>query len=868
MNNPAPIQQPIDPQNRAIDTVDNSIPPKPSAEPTQNAIIQTPAALQNHYLFLKELGHGAQAKIFLALRLEDQQTVTIKQLNIGSVKTWKEYDLFQREAKVLETIKVPGVARFYEAIDCLEANPPASYIVQEFIEGASLAQMLKSGHRFKVSEIYDIIIQLLKILQKLHAMTPPVIHRDIKPSNIMITPQKDGSYKVTLIDFGAVANPQVQSGGSTVAGTFGYMPPEQLMGHPEPCSDLYALAAVTVELFTGKSPAVLPQKDFRLIFEPDMEQFPPALISILRKMLEPKTEDRFKDIQSIIETFEQFKTNNFDLKNIKDSDIDRNQQLNERIKAIQSIGEDGNMEIWQGLSDSTPRAVPDAIFTYFSNIKKHHNTKDLNNYHAELNDDSYNSMAKILMVFFTFISLLTALICIQENSSFIGIAFLASFFIFLIMTIKIFKKKKSPSDIEMKLLFDPYSSNAKTPEGPIETIFNLIKNGRKTIATITSIEYIELDDKDISQENGLYICNTPSFYIKYKFNPPDDSKSEDLIHRCIVHTAPENHYKVGDPLPILYTLDKQYFGELIASIPFPFPLAEYDMNHLIHTQQNYLNQDISKDLESLQNTFEYKEHLMPILKSLNNPGRLAEELKDHAWLIEKDCLPPLLNLASQLLSQKDETIHFALMSSLSCSIHYSNEKSSQIISSFIIDYLQTPQSITVGAIKGIFDIKGTSYCDFSEELTQTIFNLYKNPKTPDTIKSAILENIRIPLKHAKIMFSDPQLTPLYTQFFAGWHCKLGTPDEGRQEAHHRAMATYYNICMGQNPKRDKLVFDKIWNNVYFWKTIPNEFWNAYFEVYDKAYPELQEHMKQLRALSAKQVPVGTLARLKMIGAKF
>ena len=118
------------------------------------------------------------------------------------------------------------------------------------------------------------------------------------------------------------------------------------------------------------------------------------------------------------------------------------------------------------------------------------------------------------------------------------------------------------------------------------------------------------------------------------------------------------------------------------------------------------------------------------------------------------------------------------------------------------------------------------------------------------------------------MFSDPQLTPLYTQFFAGWHCKLGTPDEGRQEAHHRAMATYYNICMGQNPERDKLVFDKIWNNVYYWKTIPNEFWNAYFEVYDKAYPELQEHMKQLRALSAKQVPVGTLARLKMIGAKF
>ena len=120
--------------------------------------MKTPASLQGKYIFITELGHGAQAKIYSALRLSDQQSVVIKQLNIGSVKTWKEYDLFQREAKVLESIHISGVAQFYDAIDCLEDDPPCSYIVQEYIAGASLAQMIKAGHRFKVDDVYDILI--------------------------------------------------------------------------------------------------------------------------------------------------------------------------------------------------------------------------------------------------------------------------------------------------------------------------------------------------------------------------------------------------------------------------------------------------------------------------------------------------------------------------------------------------------------------------------------------------------------------------------------------------------------------------------------------------------------------------------------
>ena len=198
---------------------------------------QTPASLQDRYCFIKQIGHGSQGKVFLAESRATGKRVAIKQLNIESVKNWKEYDLFHREADVLRSLDIRGIAKLYETIECLNDSQPCSYIVQEYIQGQTLNDMLISGHRFSITRVYQIILQLLDILEKLHSHNPPVIHRDIKPSNIILRPVDGDNYMVHLIDFGAVANPQVQSGGSTVAGTYGYMPPEQLTGKPQPANE-------------------------------------------------------------------------------------------------------------------------------------------------------------------------------------------------------------------------------------------------------------------------------------------------------------------------------------------------------------------------------------------------------------------------------------------------------------------------------------------------------------------------------------------------------------------------------------------------------------------------------------------------------
>lgn len=760
-------------------------------ESKSNPSLKTPPSLKEQYIFIKELGHGAQAKIYLALRLSDQQSVVIKQLNIGSVKTWKEYDLFQREAKVLESIHISGVAQFYDAIDCLEDDPPCSYIVQEYIEGASLGQMLKAGHRFKVDEVYDILIQLLKILMKLHGMTPPVIHRDIKPSNIMISPLKSG-YKVTLIDFGAVANPQVQSGGSTVAGTFGYMPPEQLMGHPEPASDIYALAAVAVELFTGKSPANLPQKDFRLIFEPEMEQMPPALINTLRKMLEPKVENRFVDVPELTKIFAQFKEQNYAFKWNENKDVNRDRDFNAKIEAIESIGDDGNIDIWQALPDTTPRDVPKSLMSYYVvAFQIAENNQGIRKNGSELKAEWIKWMIIIMLsVVFT--------------------PFLLISIPYLIFQIA--KKNQLANEV-------PEMDNRTVKcTRRTENLFGLLQNGRKTIATITSIEYMPLADNKIVSKKGLKICGVPCFKIQYKFNPPDDAREEDLVHEYISHVDPDGHFKVGDPIPILYQIDKNFFGENVISMPFPFPLKDSNLDEIIY-ESSPNNIVVNQNSKLLEDRYEYQEHVKPILKSINNKDRnkLLKDLKEHAWLIgfedDQRCLNLLLSLGEQLLESDDVEIHEALGYALAKGMYYRDEVTRRTIGSFFVKELLNHNHLSEGLLCGLLNCEN---CNYPQDLADKLIQLYKTPSTENDIKKLLEEKMRMPLRYMPNYMSDQTLESLIPAMFNNWKFHLHELKD--QNAFFEALN-----CFFSSPHPSSVyceVFKKAYDCVGFWNKLP------------------------------------------------
>jgi hypothetical protein len=165
--------------------------------------------------------------------------------------TPKARELFAREARVLRQLDHPRIPRHLDDFVTGRGKHAALVLVEELVPGEDLAHEVE-GHRHTEAEVLAILEDLLPILAYLHGLSPPVVHRDVKPRNVMRRP--DGS--LVLLDFGAVRDAAVdpELGGSTVAGTFGYMAPEQFRGDASPASDLYGAGALAVALLTRREP--------------------------------------------------------------------------------------------------------------------------------------------------------------------------------------------------------------------------------------------------------------------------------------------------------------------------------------------------------------------------------------------------------------------------------------------------------------------------------------------------------------------------------------------------------------------------------------------------------------------------------------
>jgi serine/threonine protein kinase len=234
------------------------------------------------------LGEGSSARTLLCSDLREDRRVAVKELQFTRLGDWKYLELFEREAKMLSMLDHPGIPRIFDYFEG-DGDAATFYIVQELIEGPSLQQRMESGPMLGQKEIYELALGLLDVLDYLHGRAPPVIHRDIKPSNVLLRP--DG--RPALIDFGGVNVGWHPPGaaGTTVVGTFGYMPPEQLVGQGGPTSDLYALGATLLHLVTGRSPSDFPF-DAGRIEVPENLPIEPSLGRLIEALLRPAPRDR------------------------------------------------------------------------------------------------------------------------------------------------------------------------------------------------------------------------------------------------------------------------------------------------------------------------------------------------------------------------------------------------------------------------------------------------------------------------------------------------------------------------------------------------------------------------------------------------
>jgi len=208
-----------------------------------------------------------------------------------------EYGLgrFEDEAKTLTKFRHPNIVPVLRSFD---ANNTA-YLVMEYVEGASLFDILQGGKTLSEPQIQAILAPMLDGLETVHKTG--YLHRDIKPGNIYI--RADGS--PVLIDFGAArAAMSERSKTLTSVVTAGYAPFEQYFarGNQGPWTDIYAMAATMHRAMTGRKPPEAPERQeddpYRPLSRIERPGYGPTLTAGIDRALQVKPSDRPQTVSS------------------------------------------------------------------------------------------------------------------------------------------------------------------------------------------------------------------------------------------------------------------------------------------------------------------------------------------------------------------------------------------------------------------------------------------------------------------------------------------------------------------------------------------------------------------------------------------
>jgi hypothetical protein len=243
------------------------------------------ALIAGRFRILAVIAQTERGRTYLAAD-EDGNRVALKELVFATVPDGQRLEAFHREVKTLQDLDHPNVPKVVDVFQTGRAVGTRLYLAQEFVAGDSLAKELTSA-RYTESRARHVAREVLSTLAYLHSRS--LIHRDVKPANLI--ERADGT--IALVDFDAVRELRSsRTYRSTLVGTFGYAPIEQLGGTVDPTSDLYALGATLLHLLTGREPRELYRPDFSFDLA-QVENVGPALRAYLLRLVARNPAERF-----------------------------------------------------------------------------------------------------------------------------------------------------------------------------------------------------------------------------------------------------------------------------------------------------------------------------------------------------------------------------------------------------------------------------------------------------------------------------------------------------------------------------------------------------------------------------------------------
>ena len=209
----------------------------------------TQQLILDRYRPLEDLGEGGYGSVVLAWDTRIQRRVAIKRLHLPRAtrqgRGARESGL--AEARMAALLTHPDIVTVYE----WDTDSDEAFLIMEFVDGASLADLLDAGGPLDEDEAAAVLDAVFSAVEFAHENG--VLHLDLKPANVLVA--RDGRVKVA--DFGVSTLSNATGHATSLGGTLGYMPPEQLRGEPvDERSDVWALGALAFEVVANANPYV------------------------------------------------------------------------------------------------------------------------------------------------------------------------------------------------------------------------------------------------------------------------------------------------------------------------------------------------------------------------------------------------------------------------------------------------------------------------------------------------------------------------------------------------------------------------------------------------------------------------------------
>ncbi len=229
---------------------------------------------------------------------ELQSDVAVKALADNWAQRLDIRDRFLQEARILRRADSDYVVRVYDVGE-VEGTP---YFVMSYADKGTVAHLLDRETQLSLDRTLDLVSQAGAGLAVLHAQGS--IHRDLKPANLLLRTDGTGE-RLMVADLG-VAKAMLHASGLThVVGTPAYMAPEQATGGGvDERADVYALAAVTYQMLTGRYAHEGSIADLARLAQPTapsrLTDLPSTVDEVVLRGLAPDREDRWPTVRSYV----------------------------------------------------------------------------------------------------------------------------------------------------------------------------------------------------------------------------------------------------------------------------------------------------------------------------------------------------------------------------------------------------------------------------------------------------------------------------------------------------------------------------------------------------------------------------------------